>query len=552
MLERQLRLYSGLIIAVYIGLHLINHSLGLASVEAMDALRTVIAPLWQNPVGTIALYGSLLLHFLLALRSVYRRDTLRMPLWEAAQLTLGLLIVPMLIAHVVGTRLTRSLLDFDTTYHYVVTILWNDDWYRIKQPLLVLIVWGHATVGLHFWLRLKAWYTKALPYVYAFAILLPVLAVLGFIRAGQQIGEFDASPEVLEQIFGTWSDAGPEQREFVHSLADWGLGVFAGLLVATLLARQLRRFVRTRNTYRVHHPSGRVLTGQVGQTLLDTIRAARIPHASVCGGRARCTTCRIRIGEGQESLDKPSRLEFAALQRIGAEPNVRLACQTRPQHDLSITPLLPANATIRHAYQPGGVQGREQQVAALFIDLRGSTSLGEEKLPYDVVFILNQFFAEMSGALQITGGHYAQFTGDGLMALYGLESGFESSCREALEGAVEMARRMDALNKRLEAELREPLRIGIGVHAGEAIVGTMGPPGSPNYSAVGDNINIAARLEALSKTYHCTLVVSESTARAAGMDLSGFESQIANVRGRGEPVTVYAINNPTKLKFAKQ
>ena len=118
MLERQLRLYSGLIIAVYIGLHLINHSLGLASVEAMDALRTVIAPLWQNPVGTIALYGSLLLHFLLALRSVYRRDTLRMPLWEAAQLTLGLLIVPMLIAHVVGTRLTRSLLDFDTTYHY--------------------------------------------------------------------------------------------------------------------------------------------------------------------------------------------------------------------------------------------------------------------------------------------------------------------------------------------------------------------------------------------------------------------------------------------------
>ena len=112
-----------------------------------------------------------------------------------------------------------------------------------------------------------------------------------------------------------------------------------------------------------------------------------------------------------------------------------------------------------------------------------------------------------------------------------------------------MARRMHALNKRLEAELREPLRIGIGVHAGEAIVGTMGPPGSPNYSAIGDNINIAARLEALSKTYHCTLVVSASTASAAGMDVSDFESHVANVRGRGEPVTVYAINDPKDLKF---
>ena len=549
MLERQLRLYSGLVIAVYVALHLINHSLGLFSVEAMDALRSVIAPIWQNPVGTIALYGSLLVHFVLALRSLYRRDTLRMPLWEAAQLTLGLLIVPMLVAHVVGTRLTRSLLDFDTTYHYVVTILWNDDWYRIKQPALVFVVWGHVTVGLHFWLRLKSWYIKALPFVYAFAILVPVLAVFGFIGAGQQIGEFDASPEVLEQIFGTWSDAGPEQREFVRGLADWGLGIFVGLVLATLLARYLRRFARARHTYRIHHPSGRVLTAQVGQTVLDTIRAARIPHASVCGGRARCTTCRIRVGEGLETLDQPSHLESAALKRIGAEINVRLACQTRPQHDLSITPLLPANAAIEHAYQPGGVQGHEQQVAALFIDLRGSTSLGEEKLPYDVVFILNQFFAEMSAALQHTGGHYAQFAGDGLMALYGLKSGFETSCREALQGAVEMTRRMDALNKRLEAELREPLRIGIGVHGGEAIVGTMGPPRSPNYSAIGDNINIAARLEALSKTYHCTLVVSESTARAAGADLSGFESHIANVRGRGEPVTVYAINDPAELRF---
>ena len=141
----------------------------------------------------------------------------------------------------------------------------------------MFIVWGHAILGLHFWLRLKPWYPKTLPYLYAFAVLLPVLAVVGFVHAGQQIGEFNATPEVLEQIYGSWSDATPEQREIFTGLTDWGLGIFAGLLFATLVARQLRRFVRTGNTYNVHHPSGRVLTAQVGQTLLDTIRAAKIP-----------------------------------------------------------------------------------------------------------------------------------------------------------------------------------------------------------------------------------------------------------------------------------
>ena len=85
MLERQLRLFSGLIIAVYVGLHLMNHTLGIFSVEVMDALRSVIAPVWQNPVASVALYGSFLVHFLLALRSLYRRDTLQMPFWEAAR-----------------------------------------------------------------------------------------------------------------------------------------------------------------------------------------------------------------------------------------------------------------------------------------------------------------------------------------------------------------------------------------------------------------------------------------------------------------------------------
>ena len=180
----------------------------------------------------------------------------------------------------------------------------------------------------------------------------------------------------------------------------------------------------------------------------------------------------------------------------------------------------------------------------MFIDLRDSTRLGEGRLPYDVVFILNQFFAEMWAALEETGGHYAQFAGDGLMALYGLESDVATGARQALRGAAGMARRLASLNARLEAELAEPLRIGIGIHCGDAIVGTMGPPKSPNLSAVGDNVNVAARLESETKTLRCTLVVSTALARAAGVDLSDHPLHEAALRGRGGSVQVHAVDDP--------
>ena len=123
----------------------------------------------------------------------------------------------------------------------------------------------------------------------------------------------------------------------------------------------------------------------------------------------------MHVGEAIKELHSPGEVEQKALTRIRAETEVRLACQTRPHKDLSIKPLLPPSATARDANKVGGIQGREQKIAIMFIDIRGSTKLGEEKLPYDVLFVLNQFFAEMAAALAETNGHYAQFTGDGLM-----------------------------------------------------------------------------------------------------------------------------------------
>ena len=548
-MERKLRLWSGLLIAAYVVLHLTNHALGLISMAAMELAREGMEELWGTPPMLALLYGSLAVHFWLALAVLYRRGTLRMPVWEAAQIILGLLVVPLIAGHATGTRGARELAGIEVDYPLVLGAIWTDDFHLVRQTLLLLVVWLHVVVGLHFWLRLKSWYPKALPYLYAAALLLPVLSLLGFVEAGLEVRRLIVEEGAAEVIFAEVKAADPAVRERVASLDSGVVLAFVVALGATLLARQrrLRSLARGRR-YRLHHVNGSTLEAPVGRSILEAVRAAGIPHASICGGRGRCTTCRVRVSRGLEALPEPDGLESRALARIKADPNVRLACQTRPASDLSVSPLIPADASPAAAHQPGGVSGREQRVVVMFIDLRDSTRLGEGRLPYDVVFILNQFFSEMWAALEETGGHYAQFTGDGLMALYGLESDIATGARQALRGAVEMARRLSGLNARLAGELEEPLRMGIGIHCGDAIVGTMGPPTSPNLSAVGDNVNVAARLESETKALGCTLVVSTALTSAAGVDLSAYPLHEAELRGRGESVPVHAIDDPREIQ----
>ena len=148
----------------------------------------------------------------------------------------------------------------------------------------------------------------------------------------------------------------------------------------------------------------------------------------------------------------------------------------------------------------------------------------------------------MTKALVATGGHYSNFTGDGLMALYGLDTSEPAiGATQALRGAREMLLRLDQLNARLRADLKEPLRIGIGIHFGEAIVGAMGPPGSQIVTAIGDTVNTTARLESLTKDYDCALVLSRTAAQAAGLNLAGHALQQALVKGRAEPTEFYAL-----------
>ena len=546
---RRVRLITGLVLFAYVSTHLLNHALGIVSVDAMERGRDWFLALWRNPLGSAAVSSSLLIHFGLALWSIFRRHTLRMAGWEAAQLLLGLLIPPLLITHVMGTRLSSEIFDTEASYPWVLYVLWvADPMNALRQVTVFLVAWIHACIGLHFWLRFRPWYRGYLPLTYAAALLVPTLGILGFVQSAQTIAGYAEDAEWVASLIARVAPPGPAEVGMLYTIRDGLLVAFWVLLGGTLLARAIRAAVNRRRTIAVTYPAGRRIAVLPGTTVLEASRMLDFPHAAVCGGRGRCSTCRMRVSAGLDDLPPPDRQEQDVLKRIGAPPNVRLACQTRPTAALTVMPLVsPADGLRAAAPREMLSHGHEGEVAVLFADLRSFTRMSEQQLPYDVVFLLNRYFDAVGGAIEKVGGHIDKFIGDGVMAVFGIRRPIGDACRRSLAAARAMSENLQRLNEAVTLEGMQPLRIGIGVHAGPAIIGEMGYGSATAITAIGDTVNTASRLEALTKEYDCQLVVSETVVRHAGLTLPACESHTVVVRGRKKALTVYAIADARDL-----
>jgi adenylate cyclase len=548
--RHNLRLGSGLVLLSFVVCHLLAHAFLIVSFESADVAFDVTMSAWRTAPGTALLLTAFIIHYANALWSIYVRQSLRLSPWQWVQIALGLSIPLLLMIHVIGTRVAEILLDVTSGYKAVLIAQWLvAPWHGILQAVAVVTVWTHACVGIHFWLRTKIWYPDWRPYLFAFALLLPTLALAGFVAAGNEAVRLSQDPAFVPQALqGTHLTA--QKRSEILKFEQLGVAVHLVLVASVFAGRRLRSWrYRRRRLPRLAHASGRVVPITVGASVLETLRDHGIPHAALCGGRARCTTCRVLVTKGLDQLPAPSGLEADALARVGASPSMRLACQIRPSADIAVMPLLAAEAGAADGRLRGGFEGSERLVTVVFVDIRGSTTLGEAKLPYDVLFILNRFFGEMSAAITATHGHYSQFTGDGLMALYGLDAADPAAgAAGALSGAREMLLRLDQLNHQLREELSKPLRIGLGIHYGEAIVGAMGPPRSQIITAIGDTVNTCARLESLTKEFDCVAVISRRAAEVAGLDVAGRALHDAAVRGRTEPVQFYALKTIADLQ----
>jgi len=185
--------------------------------------------------------------------------------------------------------------------------------------------------------------------------------------------------------------------------------------------------------------------------------------------------------------------------------------------------------------------GTACQASVLFADIRNFTSLAETLKPRETVELLNEVFTDLFEAVAASDGVLDKFMGDAIMAVYGapLSSGRDAS--NAVESAVEMMRMIAALNLRRREQGRPDLRIGIGVATGEVVAGTIGSPKRMDYTVIGDSVNLASRLQALTKAYRAGVVICETTAGALDGGFVLRELDTIRVRGRQRPAKIFQV-----------
>jgi len=537
-IERRARHATGLILFSFVTTHFFNHACGLLRLDAMEAMRLVLLWPWRTVIGQSLLYGSFVVHGGLGLYALYRRRHFRMPISERWQLLLGLSIPPLFAAHAINVRLGTLLFGLPDSYPRVLTNLWflaSDPGARLAQQfLLLLILWIHGCLGLAMWLRAKPWYPRWAPILAVAITLLPVLAVLGIAEAGWQAADVAAAEP---QLFREYVVAGTSTGARLTDLQDWAMLLYGALVLGVLTLRALRqRRERRDRPVVITYPGGRRVTVPRGFSVLEASRWAGIDHTSICGGRGRCSTCRVLVTGGMEDLPKASVLERATLARIGAPGRVRLACQLRPDRALAVVPLLTTDDTHPHATIAAS---QEREIAVIFVDLRDSTRLADGRLPYDALYIVDRYVTAVSHAVEAHSGQITSVAGDGITAFFGVDCLPAEACRRALLAIEALWRALDFLGQEILAEFDHALRFGVGCHVGLAVIGELSHQHTVQF--LGEVGNIAARLEGMTKEFDCVAVLSRDVVERAGFDIPMPRTQRVRIRSVAGDVETIAV-----------
>ena len=257
-------------------------------------------------------------------------------------------------------------------------------------------------------------------------------------------------------------------------------------------------------------PDNKTCEATNGLTLLEIAKNNNIPHVNACGGEGKCTTCRLLVLDGVQNCSSETEQEKALKSKAHTTDEFRLACQTTISGDVTVRRLV-LNSEDIESHSERSVSGRlgeTKKIAILFSDIRGFTPFSEKLTPYDVVFILNRYFNRMVRVVESNNGTVDNYIGDGMIAIFGLHDN-KTPAEYAVKSALEMCDQMDDMKPYLKTMYGQDFDIGIGIHWGEAVVGDIGAGKSKRFTAIGDAMNFASRVESANKQFQSRVLISD-------------------------------------------
>lgn len=284
------------------------------------------------------------------------------------------------------------------------------------------------------------------------------------------------------------------------------------------------------------------------ETLLAGALRAGVSFAHACGGRAKCSTCRIWVSEGLETCHDRNKVEAAMAARLGLDDHVRLACQLRPSGPLSVRRLVIDETDLMMCSQldreVASRTGEVAKVTIFFSDIVNFTSLSERLLAYDVMYLLNRYFVQAGDIVERNGGYIDKFIGDGMMAIFGADGRPEAALR-SVNAALQSLAAVDRMKPYFKSMYDVDFDVRIGLHYGEAVIGTLGSVGHERMTAIGDVVNVASRVEAANKEAGTRFLISD----ALHMQIDGMVSVADYIRtrlpGTTGRITLYEIDGLT-------
>ncbi len=287
------------------------------------------------------------------------------------------------------------------------------------------------------------------------------------------------------------------------------------------------------------------------QTILQASLEAGIPHYHACGGKARCSTCRVVVQEGAENLSSPNKAELKLREQKKFPDNVRLACQTKViSSNVKIQRIIKDEADLDlyvYGKSSENIQtvGDEKSMALFFLDIRDFTPFIEKHLPFDVIHIVRRLNILFNEVITLHKGKIIEYAGDGIYAVFG----FDEPIREAVNNAYEAGKQiLSSLNKLNDNYITKyfdyKIEAGIGLHAGRVIAGKTRVKENNNYTVMGFPVNVAARLESSTKELNNNFIVSEYVYAMLAEQKSVTEQKQINLKGVSEPFVVRLMGKP--------